>query len=158
MIARRVAYLTAYQNAAYAERYRALVERVRKAEAERVPGSDALTDAVARNLHKLMAYKDEYEVARLYADTDFLERVGAMFEGDWKLKFHLAPPLIAGTRSRHRRAREARLRPVDAARVPPAGPAEGTARNLARPVRPNRRAPPGAAADRRLRDAGRRSS
>jgi indolepyruvate ferredoxin oxidoreductase len=51
---------------------------------------------VARNLHKLMAYKDEYEVARLYADTDFLARVGAMFEGDWKLKFHLAPPLIAG--------------------------------------------------------------
>ena len=95
VIARRAAYLTGYQNAAYAERYRALVERVRKAETERVPGSDALTDAVARNLHKLMAYKDEYEVARLHTDTGFLERVGAMFEGDWKLKFHLAPPLLA---------------------------------------------------------------
>ena len=95
MIARRAAYLTGYQNAAYAERYRALVEQVSKAETERVPGSDALTAAVARNLHKLMAYKDEYEVARLHTDTGFLERVGAMFEGDWKLKFHLAPPLLA---------------------------------------------------------------
>jgi indolepyruvate ferredoxin oxidoreductase len=55
-----------------------------------------LTLAVARNLHKLMAYKDEYEVARLYSDTGFLERVAGMFEGDWKLTFHLAPPLIAG--------------------------------------------------------------
>ena len=96
LIARRVAYLTAYQDAAYAERYRAMVERVRKAEAERVPDSEALTQAVARNLHKLMAYKDEYEVARLYTDTGFLERVAGMFEGDWKLTFHLAPPLIAG--------------------------------------------------------------
>ncbi|MFO1049937.1 MAG: indolepyruvate ferredoxin oxidoreductase family protein [Geminicoccaceae bacterium] len=96
LVERRVAYLTAYQDAAYAERYRALVERARRAEAERVPGSEALAMAVARNLHKLMAYKDEYEVARLYSDTDFLARVGAMFEGDWKLKFHLAPPLLAG--------------------------------------------------------------
>ncbi|MGD9508062.1 MAG: indolepyruvate ferredoxin oxidoreductase family protein [Geminicoccaceae bacterium] len=96
LIERRVAYLTAYQDAAYAGRYRSLVEHVRKVETERVPGSDALTRAVARNLHKLMAYKDEYEVARLYADTDFLARVAAMFEGDWKLKFHLAPPLLAG--------------------------------------------------------------
>ena len=96
VIARRVAYLTAYQDAAYAERYRALVERVRKAEADQVPGSEALTQAVARHLHKLMAYKDEYEVARLYTDTGFLERVAGMFEGEWKLRFHLAPPLIAG--------------------------------------------------------------
>ena len=96
MIERRAAYLTAYQDAAYAARYRTLVGRVREAEAQRVPGSDALARAVARNLHKLMAYKDEYEVARLYSDTDFLARVGAMFEGGWKLKFHLAPPLLAG--------------------------------------------------------------
>ena len=95
-IARRVAYLTAYQDAAYAARYRALVEQVRKVEAERIPGSEALSAAVARNLHKLMAYKDEYEVARLYSDTGFLERVAGMFEGDWRLRFHLAPPLIAG--------------------------------------------------------------
>ena len=94
VIARRVEYLTAYQDAAYAGRYRALVERVRRAEAELVPGSTALTEAVARNLHKLMAYKDEYEVARLYTDTGFLRRIESMFEGDWKLHFHLAPPLI----------------------------------------------------------------
>ena len=94
-IARRVAYLTAYQDESYAQRYRTAVERVRRAEADRVPGSDALSWAVTRNLHKLMAYKDEYEVARLYTDTGFLERIAAMFEGDWKLRFHLAPPLIA---------------------------------------------------------------
>ncbi len=94
-IKRRVGYLTAYQDAAYAQRFAAAVDRVRKVEAERVPGSDALTWAVVRNLHKLMAYKDEYEVARLYTDTGFLERVAGMFEGSWKLRFHLAPPLIA---------------------------------------------------------------
>ncbi len=93
-IERRVAYLTAYQDAAYAARYRSLVERVRRAESEIMPGSTALTEAVARNYHKLLAYKDEYEVARLYTETDFLQRVGAMFEGSWKLRFHLAPPLL----------------------------------------------------------------
>jgi indolepyruvate ferredoxin oxidoreductase len=64
-------------------------------EAERVPGSDALTQAVASNYHKLLAYKDEYEVARLYTETGFLERIDRMFEGDWKLRLHLAPPLLA---------------------------------------------------------------
>ena len=140
VIARRVAYLTAYQDAAYAERYRALVEQVRKVEAERIPGSEALTEAVARNLHKLMAYKDEYEVARLYTDTGFLERVAGMFEGDWKLRFHLAPPLIAGPDPVTGEPREARLRPVDAARLPPAGAAQAPARHSARPVRPHGRA------------------
>jgi indolepyruvate ferredoxin oxidoreductase len=94
-IARRVDYLTVYQDAAYAERYRTLVERVRVIEAERVPGSEALTQAVASNYHKLLAYKDEYEVARLYTETGFLERIDRMFEGDWKLRLHLAPPLLA---------------------------------------------------------------
>ncbi|HEX6016331.1 MAG TPA: indolepyruvate ferredoxin oxidoreductase family protein [Geminicoccaceae bacterium] len=94
VIERRAAYLADYQDAAYAARYQALVDRVRKAEAERAPGSTALTEAVACNYHKLLAYKDEYEVARLYAETGFLRRVEAMFEGDWKLRFHLAPPLL----------------------------------------------------------------
>jgi len=96
-IATRVAFLTAYQDAAYAERYRRLVERVREAEA-RVTGaahSTRLTEAVARNYFKLLAYKDEYEVARLYTDPAFWERVDATFEGDFEVRFHLAPPLLA---------------------------------------------------------------
>ncbi|HML11415.1 MAG TPA: indolepyruvate ferredoxin oxidoreductase family protein [Stellaceae bacterium] len=95
VIARRVAFLTAYQNAAYAARYAGWVDRVRGAETEALAGSAALTDAVARALFKLMAYKDEYEVARLYTDTGFARRIGEQFEGDYKLKFHLAPPLTA---------------------------------------------------------------
>ncbi len=94
-IARRVAFLTDYQNAAYAQRYKALVDKVRAAEAQRVPGSTALTAAVARYGFKLMAYKDEYEVARLYTAGDFRRRVEAQFEGGYKLHFHLAPPLLA---------------------------------------------------------------
>jgi indolepyruvate ferredoxin oxidoreductase len=97
LVAKREHDLTAYQDAAYAQRYRALVDRVRIAEAA-LPGHGAqprLAEAVARNLHKLMAYKDEYEVARLYADPVFVESVRARFEGDWKLRFYLAPPLFA---------------------------------------------------------------
>jgi len=94
-IARRVDFLAAYQNAAYAGRYRTLVDRVRKAEAERAPGQSGLADAVAFNLFKLMAYKDEYEVARLYTDGTFAKRIAEQFEGDFKLRFHLAPPLLA---------------------------------------------------------------
>ncbi|MEP9366428.1 indolepyruvate ferredoxin oxidoreductase family protein [Xanthobacter sp. VNH20] len=95
VIARRVASLTAYQNAAYARRYGDLVARVRAAEAARAPGRSGLAEAVARNLYKLMAYKDEYEVARLFADGEFLRQVNAAFEGDLKFEFHLAPPLLA---------------------------------------------------------------
>ncbi len=94
-IARRTAFLTDYQNAAYAQRYAQRVEKVRKAEREKAPGSTALTEAVARYLFKLMAYKDEYEVARLFVDGKFREQVAQRFEGDYKLKFHLAPPLFA---------------------------------------------------------------
>jgi indolepyruvate ferredoxin oxidoreductase len=94
VIDRRVAFLTDYQNAAYAARYASLVRRIREAEANRA-GETALTDAVARALFKLMAYKDEYEVARLYTETDFLGRVADRFEGPYELRFHLAPPLIA---------------------------------------------------------------
>ncbi len=94
-IARRAGFLTLYQNAAYAARYTSWVERIRAAEAAALPGNTALADAVARALFKLMAYKDEYEVARLYTDGDFLKRVAEQFEGDYKLKFHLAPPLFA---------------------------------------------------------------
>ena len=92
---RRVAFLTAYQSKRYARRYSALVEKVRAAEAEKAPGQSALTEAVARYLFKLMAYKDEYEVARLYTDSSFVDRVKASFDGDLRFEFHLAPPLLA---------------------------------------------------------------
>jgi indolepyruvate ferredoxin oxidoreductase len=101
VIARRVEFLSGYQDAAYAQQYRAFVEQVRSAEAVLVPPAKTLrlTEAVARYLFKLMAYKDEYEVARLYtsavAGPAFSDKVAAMFEGDYKLKFHLAPPLFA---------------------------------------------------------------
>ncbi|MFL6672117.1 MAG: indolepyruvate ferredoxin oxidoreductase family protein [Massilia sp.] len=94
IIDRRVALLTAYQDAAYAGQYKAFVERVRTEEAKLGKGT-RLTEAVARYFYKLMAYKDEYEVARLYTDPAFMEKIGAMFEGDIKLRFHLAPPLLA---------------------------------------------------------------
>jgi indolepyruvate ferredoxin oxidoreductase len=93
MVGRRIEFLTAYQNAAYAGEYQAFVGKVRAAEAPL--GKTALTEAVARYLFKLMAYKDEYEVARLHAETGFQEKVAAMFEGDFKINFHLAPPMIA---------------------------------------------------------------
>ena len=100
IISRRVNFLTGYQNAAYAARYNDAVRKIRAAEGLTVPGSTALTDAVARGLFKLMSYKDEYEVARLYTDSDFLKRVGEQFEGDYALKFHLAPPLTANREPR----------------------------------------------------------
>jgi indolepyruvate ferredoxin oxidoreductase len=94
IIARRVEFLTAYQDAAYARRYSDLVAKVRAAEASKIAGSTALAEAVARYYFKLLAIKDEFEVARLYAETDFLARVAAQFEGDYKLNFHLAPPVL----------------------------------------------------------------
>jgi indolepyruvate ferredoxin oxidoreductase len=101
MIDKRAQYLVAYQNESYATRYHKLVEEVRAAETklDAADGQMPLTEAVAKNLHKLMAYKDEYEVARLYSDPAFIEKLKANFEGDWKLKFHLAPPATATTDS-----------------------------------------------------------
>ena len=95
MIARRVAFLTSYQSAGYARRYSDFVARVRAAETAKAPGSSDLSEAVARYFFKLMAYKDEYEVARLYTSGDFRRKLEAQFEGDYKLRFHLAPPLLA---------------------------------------------------------------
>ena len=94
VVSRRAAFLTDYQNAAYAARYAARVVRVRKAEAVCLPGATGLTQSVARSLFKLMAYKDEYEVARLYTDTGFLRQIADRIEGPYKLNFHLAPPLL----------------------------------------------------------------
>ncbi len=93
IVGRRVAFLTDYQNAAYAAQYKTFVDKVRSAESPL--DKTLLTESVARYLFKLMAYKDEYEVARLHTDTTFLERVNTMFEGDFTLNYHLAPPLLA---------------------------------------------------------------
>ena len=97
IIAKRAEALTAYQDAAYAQQYRDFVAQVRAAESRLGDGvkSSRLTEAVARYLFKLMAYKDEYEVARLYTSGAFLKKIDGMFAGDYKIKFHLAPPLLA---------------------------------------------------------------
>ncbi len=92
VVSRRMGDLTAYQNVRYAARYRKLVDDVRGASRG---ASEGLTLAVAQNFFKLMAYKDEYEVARLYTDGRFLKRLSAQFEGDYKLQFNLAPPIFA---------------------------------------------------------------
>ncbi|NIB38041.1 indolepyruvate ferredoxin oxidoreductase family protein [Pseudomaricurvus alkylphenolicus] len=92
---RRAADLVEYQDAAYAERYRKLVAQVEEAEKKAGAGLNGLAEAVAENAYKLMAYKDEYEVARLYSDPEFLRKLEDQFEGDYKLQFNLAPPLLA---------------------------------------------------------------
>jgi indolepyruvate ferredoxin oxidoreductase len=94
IIDRRVKFLTDYQDARYAARYQTQVRRVREAETKCLPGQTRLAEAAARSLFKLMAYKDEYEVARLYTETDFLKRVADTFEGPYELRFHLAPPIL----------------------------------------------------------------
>ncbi len=95
IVRRRVEELTAYHSAGYARRYKRLVERAEQAEAERVPGKSGFAVAVARSYFKLLAYKDEYEVARLYTDGRFEAALATQFEGYARLVFHLAPPLFA---------------------------------------------------------------
>jgi indolepyruvate ferredoxin oxidoreductase len=94
LVERRAKFLAEYQDAAYAARYRALVEKTGKLEKDRV-NSTKLTEAVARYYAKLLAYKDEYEVARLHADAGFRAKIEGMFEGDYRVVYHLAPPLLA---------------------------------------------------------------
>ncbi len=99
LVARRVEFLEGYQNAAYAQDYRAFVDKVRAAEAKAGTGT-RLSEAVARYLFKLMAYKDEYEVARLHTDPAFTRKIESMFEGDYRLVHHFAPPIVAKTNER----------------------------------------------------------
>jgi indolepyruvate ferredoxin oxidoreductase len=94
MVAKRVTFLTDYQNAAYAERYKGLVDVAKSAEAQ-LRGVTGFAEAVAKSAFKLMAYKDEYEVARLHRDRSFEKKLAEQFEGDFKIKHHLAPPMIA---------------------------------------------------------------
>ena len=95
IVARRVDHLTEYQDAAYAKRYAEFVAKVRAAESERAAGHEDLTGAVARNYAKLLAVKDEYEVARLYRSEAFRWALERNFDGDYKVRVHLAPPLLA---------------------------------------------------------------
>jgi len=94
LVDRRVKLLTEYQDERYGERYLSLVEKVRRMEKEKASGT-RLTEAVARYYAKLLAYKDEYEVARLHADGQFERKIEAMFEGDYRVVYHLSPPLLA---------------------------------------------------------------
>jgi indolepyruvate ferredoxin oxidoreductase len=98
IVARGVAHLTGWQNAAWAARYAAAVQRVRTAE-EPIDPALPLTRTAARSLLKLMSYKDEYEVARLYTDGRFLAQLHDQFEGDLQLSFHMAPPLLSRARN-----------------------------------------------------------
>ncbi|MGD1956500.1 MAG: indolepyruvate ferredoxin oxidoreductase family protein, partial [Sphingomonadales bacterium] len=95
IIERRITELTDYQNARYAEQYKAFVNHVREVDADVAGEALTLTRAVAKSLYKLMAYKDEYEVARLYSGEKFKRDLAEEFEGDYKLAFNLAPPLLA---------------------------------------------------------------
>jgi len=94
VIKRRVEFLTGYQNAAYAQQFADFVAMVREAEAKLGAGNK-LAMAVAKSLSKLMAYKDEYEVARLYTDGQFEAKLKQQFDGEFSVKFNLAPPLLA---------------------------------------------------------------
>jgi indolepyruvate ferredoxin oxidoreductase len=95
VVAFRVDHLTKYQDAALAARYQAQVKRIEDLEAVKTPGKFGLAEAVARSYHKLLAIKDEYEVARLYTDPSFKAALDAQFEGVGKLEFHVAPPFLA---------------------------------------------------------------
>ena len=95
MIRRRSAFLSDYQDEAYAESYARAVKRIARLENERAPGRSGLAELVAQNLFKLMSYKDEYEVARLYTSDDFAAKLKRQFDGDFRVKLHLAPPLMS---------------------------------------------------------------
>jgi indolepyruvate ferredoxin oxidoreductase len=95
MIDKRVAFLTAYQDKTYADRYLSVVRKIETAERNMTPGLDGLSESVARYAFKLMSYKDEYEVARLYSDGTFLRQLTEQFEGNYKIEFSLAPPLFS---------------------------------------------------------------
>jgi indolepyruvate ferredoxin oxidoreductase len=95
LIARRAEQLTAYQSSAYAERYRAFMADVRTTlGAHNIRGAEELERVIAQTLARLMAYKDEYEVARLYASPRFKAQLRDQFSGDFKLTFHLSPPML----------------------------------------------------------------
>ncbi|MBN0985951.1 indolepyruvate ferredoxin oxidoreductase family protein [Amphritea pacifica] len=110
-IERNAAFLSRYQDSAYAGRYRSLVKQIAEAEQSLAGNSTALTEQVATQLFRLMAYKDEYEVARLYTETDFLQEVDQTFTGDYRIKFNMAPPLLARKRDSQGRPKKMQFGP-----------------------------------------------
>jgi indolepyruvate ferredoxin oxidoreductase len=94
LIEHRAGLLVAFQDEAYAHQYRQFVAGVKAADLELPGGQLSLTRSVARHLYKLMAYKDEYEVARLYTDGEFREKLAQNFSGEYRLQFHMAPPVF----------------------------------------------------------------
>ena len=95
VVRHRAGHLADYQDDALAARYRARVDKIAGIESERTPESTGLALAVAKGYHKLLAYKDEYEVARLYTDGEFARQLGDQFDGVRRLEFHMAPPLLS---------------------------------------------------------------
>jgi indolepyruvate ferredoxin oxidoreductase len=108
LVERRAKFLTGYQNTALSQRYLSLVERVKSVEQQKA-NSTKLTEAVARYYAKLLAYKDEYEVGRLHSDGEFRKKIEGMFEGDYRVVYHLAPPLLARTDPRTGEPRKMRF-------------------------------------------------
>jgi len=108
LIMHRVEFLAAYQNTAYADRYRARIAKLRAVEWRAAPGSTEVTETAARTLFKLMAVKDEYEVARLYTEGSFQRQLSEEFESFDRLEFHLAPPILV-PRDKTGRPRKARF-------------------------------------------------
>ena len=133
IIDRRADFLAAYQDAAYAMRYRATVARVRRAEA--ALSSEVLTEAVARALFKLMAYKDEYEVARLHMQSGFLGELKREFEDGFRVQYHLAPPFLPSKPDARGRPRKRAFGQWIQMPLADAGAVEGIARNAVRSVR-----------------------
>ncbi|MDZ7840285.1 MAG: indolepyruvate ferredoxin oxidoreductase family protein [Gammaproteobacteria bacterium] len=107
--AHRAEHLRAYQNEDYARRYREAVARLRDVENERAKGFVGLALGAARNLHAVMAYKDEYEVGRLYSSPDFRNQLAETFEGDYRIEFNLAPPILSRPDPRTGRPRKIRF-------------------------------------------------
>jgi indolepyruvate ferredoxin oxidoreductase len=112
LIEHRAGELASYQDSGYARQYRSFVEEVRRAEQQAAPGSTQLTEAVARNLYKLMAYKDEYEVARLLLDPSLEQQIQATFEKPGRIIYHLHPPLLRALGMRRKLSLGAWFRPV----------------------------------------------
>jgi indolepyruvate ferredoxin oxidoreductase len=92
----RASRLMAYRDASYAQQYRNYLNQIGEKDAE-VGANDQLTRAVSKYLFKVMAYKDEYEVARLQTDVSFQRELDNIFEGDYKIEYHLAPPMLSKT-------------------------------------------------------------
>ena len=129
LVERRVAFLTAYQDAALAARFRTLVEAVHAREQALGTAGAPLTTIVAQQFSRLLAIKDEYEVARLYTDGSFAKSLAEQFDSVGKLEFHMAPPLLARP-GPNGRPKKMKHRPVADAGAARAGEVQGPARHL----------------------------